>query len=132
MRDFRGAYLVAPRIRTFMLPRGTTHRRDHLVSAMHVMYGTDVLVLFPLEQDNSLRDKIIIRTVPHRIPAAPQCICSEIFPNKCTVEQQTLARERLIFTHMPRTGHAKFYRRRQPVTMLRIDAIEVDHDMWSG
>ncbi|CAJ1409502.1 unnamed protein product [Effrenium voratum] len=40
-----------------------------------------------------------------------------------TIEQQTLTRESLVFWYKPRRKQSHFYRRRQYVTMLRIDDI---------
>lgn len=45
---------------------------------------------------------------------------------KATIEQQTLAGEKLIFKYKRRRRSSNFYRRRQYVTMLRIDEIVVD------
>eukprot|EP00439_Symbiodinium_sp_Y106_P056324 s308_g7.t2 len=42
---------------------------------------------------------------------------------KATIEQQTLTREMLAFWYKPRRKQSHFYRRRQWVTMLRIDEI---------
>lgn len=43
-----------------------------------------------------------------------------------TIEQQTLAGEMLVFKYRARKKQSKFWRRRQYVTMLRIDKIEID------
>jgi large subunit ribosomal protein L21 len=48
---------------------------------------------------------------------------------KATVEQQTLTREMLTFKYKPRRKQSRFLRRRQYVTMLRIDEIVVDPEM---
>lgn len=45
---------------------------------------------------------------------------------KATIEQQTLSRELLIFKYKRRKKQSKFLRRRQYVTMIRIDEIVVD------
>jgi len=45
---------------------------------------------------------------------------------KATIEQQTLAGEKIVFTYKSRKKQSKFHRRRQHVTMLRIDEIVVN------
>ncbi|CAD7959886.1 unnamed protein product [Amoebophrya sp. A25] len=47
---------------------------------------------------------------------------------KCTIEQQTLCGEKLVFRCGPNHSHRfrTFWRRRQYVTMLRVDEIEID------
>merc|ERR1712190_465487 len=45
---------------------------------------------------------------------------------KATVEQQTLARDMLVFRYLAGRKQSKFLRKRQPVTMIRIDEIVVD------
>merc|ERR1712151_751200 len=45
---------------------------------------------------------------------------------KATIEQQTLAAEMLSYRYRPRKKQQRFLRRRQYVTMLRIDEIVVD------
>lgn len=47
---------------------------------------------------------------------------------KATVEQQTLTKEMLAFWYKPRRKQSHFYRRRQHVTMLRIDEIILTPD----
>jgi len=47
---------------------------------------------------------------------------------KATIEQQTLTGETLAFWYKPRRKQSKFYRRRQHVTMLRIDEIVLTPD----
>eukprot|EP00397_Hematodinium_sp_SG-2012_P056547 GEMP01069893.1.p1 GENE.GEMP01069893.1~~GEMP01069893.1.p1 ORF type:complete len:340 (+),score=45.26 GEMP01069893.1:192-1211(+) len=45
---------------------------------------------------------------------------------KCTIEQQTLAGEKLVFKYKPRRRSSNFYRDRHYVTMLRVDEIVCD------
>jgi len=45
---------------------------------------------------------------------------------RCTIEQQTLAGEKVIFKYRPRRRSSNFYRRRQYITMLRVDEIVCD------
>lgn len=51
---------------------------------------------------------------------------------KATVEQQTAAGEKLVFKYKAKRRSHHFWRRRQLVTMLRIDEIEVDHNQISA
>lgn len=44
----------------------------------------------------------------------------------CTIEQQTLSKEMLVYMYKPRRRVSRFKRVRQWVTMLRVDKIEVD------
>lgn len=48
---------------------------------------------------------------------------------KATIEQQTLAKEMLTFKYLKKRRQSRFLRRRQYVTMLRIDEIAVDPEM---
>jgi len=45
---------------------------------------------------------------------------------KCTIEQQTVAAETLVFKYKKRRRYSKFYRKRQYVTMVRVDEIVCD------
>merc|ERR1712023_614411 len=45
---------------------------------------------------------------------------------KATIEQQTLAGEMITFRYKPRRNQQRFLRRRQYITMVRIDEIVVD------
>ena len=54
-----------------------------------------------------------------------------VIPNarvKCTVEQQTLCRETLVFKFKRRLRYSKFWRVRNWVTVLRVDEICYDAD----
>jgi large subunit ribosomal protein L21 len=44
----------------------------------------------------------------------------------CTIEQQTLSKEMLVYMYKPRRRVSRFKRVRQWVTMLRVDKIEID------
>lgn len=48
---------------------------------------------------------------------------------KATIEQQTLAGEMITFHYKPRRNQQRFMRRRQYITMVRIDEIVVDPEM---
>lgn len=49
----------------------------------------------------------------------------------CTVEQQTLSKEMLVYMYKARRRVSRFKRVRQWVTMLRVDKIEIDPELMS-
>jgi large subunit ribosomal protein L21 len=49
----------------------------------------------------------------------------------CTIEQQTLSKEMLVYMYKARRRVSRFKRVRQWVTMLRVDKIEIDPELMS-